>query len=582
MRDGLIKLSLLGRGASGVVREMLHEPSLSLVAVKSIPCFEQRKRLQMIKELKALYANLVPVRKTPSRSVGRPFSAGNATRDRLAVSDVGGSNNTQGNAARTSASTGTRDDGALQNPACPYIVAFYDAFVNPQEGSVNIVMEYMDGGSLQDVVDAGGCDSEDVLSVVAESVVRGLMFLHNRRQIHRDIKPSNLLLNGKGEVKISDFGIIRDVTEDQANAHTFVGTMVYMSPERINGEAYSFASDIWSFGLTLMTCALGLFPFRKGGSYWDMLNSINNDPIPQLPADQFSVQFVDFVNRCLCKDPLDRPTAAELLKHPFVRDRQTNQPSPQTEPADIQPLRPSPGSAITPSPRPETSPLPPKTAVDPTPPAGGTNPDSCSGSESREKLEEICTKLVDYQLSKILEADQKRIKARESYNTPEGDTTIPAANATAASANASVCTAPSTLSGQGIPLDPETTDDPNGAAGSGANAARRRKKLNSKRRSEPTPPTLTEMGKCSCNVKGSKCAYCMTTTIGPQSHSTSTSTENQVSVNTVPFNLRKYTRDECVFIADQIGIDAAIVKSRVNAHIGRANEFLRRSRLYAS
>lgn len=73
------------------------------------------------------------------------------------------------------------------------MVGFHDAFISPNEGSVSIVVEYMDGGSLQDIVDTGGCASEPVLANISCRVLRGLAFLHERHQIHRDIKPSNLV-----------------------------------------------------------------------------------------------------------------------------------------------------------------------------------------------------------------------------------------------------------------------------------------------------------------------------------------------------------------------------------------------------
>ena len=76
--------------------------------------------------------------------------------------------------------------------------------------------------------------------------------INEKNIIHRDIKPSNLLINHNGEVKVSDFGIVREMESTVAKANTFVGTLTYMSPERISGEAYSYASDLWSFGLSIL------------------------------------------------------------------------------------------------------------------------------------------------------------------------------------------------------------------------------------------------------------------------------------------------------------------------------------------
>lgn len=190
----LVKLGVLGRGASGVVHKALHVPSLLLVAVKVIPVFEIEKRHQLIAELKALYNNL---------------------------------------------STLSDDVVDRKSVACPEIVCLYDAFMNPNEGNVSIVVEYMDGGSLQDIVETGGCKSESVLANISYRVLKGLQFLHSTHQLHRDIKPGNLLINHFGDVKISDFGIVREMENSMAKATTFVGTLTYMSPERIASEVQS-------------------------------------------------------------------------------------------------------------------------------------------------------------------------------------------------------------------------------------------------------------------------------------------------------------------------------------------------------
>ena len=93
----------------------------------------------------------------------------------------------------------------------------------------------MDGGSLQDILDTGGCDSESVLANICYRLIAGLNFIADHHQIHRDIKPSNLLINSRGDTKISDFGIVREMEDTLAKADTFVGTLTYMSPERISG-----------------------------------------------------------------------------------------------------------------------------------------------------------------------------------------------------------------------------------------------------------------------------------------------------------------------------------------------------------
>ena len=277
-QDELLRLCVLGKGASGIVYKAVHVPTLRLVAIKKIPVFDQEKRNQMVRELKALYKNLVPI-----------VGAGAST-------------------AR----------GSIREGPCPYIVAFHDAFITPSEGNISIVLEYMDGGSLQDIVDTGGCNLESVLANISYRFLLGIDFIHDHHQLHRDIKPSNLLINHHGAVKISDFGIVREMESTVAKASTFVGTLTYMSPERISGQEYSYASDIWSFGLSLLTVAIGRYPLQTDGGYWGLLHSLKDEPSPELPENEFSDVFRDFIDLCLQKDPKERPSAKELLEHPFL------------------------------------------------------------------------------------------------------------------------------------------------------------------------------------------------------------------------------------------------------------------------
>lgn len=101
-------------------------------------------------------------------------------------------------------------------------------------------MEYMSTGSLQDIVLRGGCQNEKILARLAVGVLRGLAHIHKKNMIHRDIKPHNLLTNRQGEVKISDFGLARTLNDNLSSAKTFVGTLLYMAPERIGGGDYSY------------------------------------------------------------------------------------------------------------------------------------------------------------------------------------------------------------------------------------------------------------------------------------------------------------------------------------------------------
>jgi serine/threonine protein kinase len=193
-------------------------------------------------------------------------------------------------------------------PPCPYIVSFYDAFVlsGDGDGTFAFAMEYMDGGSLENVVSNGGCQRESVLALISAQILRGLIFLNSKNIIHRDIKPSNILLSHEGLVKLSDFGIVAELEQNQNATTTFIGTPPFMSPERLSGDAYSYQSDVWSLGLTLATLALGRFPLEgvATSSYWGLLNFVQESDALTLPDTvSFSQLFRNFIATCLIKDP---------------------------------------------------------------------------------------------------------------------------------------------------------------------------------------------------------------------------------------------------------------------------------------
>jgi len=116
---------------------------------------------------------------------------------------------------------------------CPYIVRFYEAYC--REGSIQILLEYMDCGSLHDIVKLCGQISEDVLSECAFQLILALKYLQGKQIIHRDIKPSNILLNREGFVKLSDFGMSKQQENNvkQQGFKTFNGTINFMSVSSI-------------------------------------------------------------------------------------------------------------------------------------------------------------------------------------------------------------------------------------------------------------------------------------------------------------------------------------------------------------
>ncbi|XP_060205356.1 mitogen-activated protein kinase kinase 6-like [Lycium barbarum] len=211
-----------------------------------------------------------------------------------------------------------------QASQCPHVVVCYHSFYH--NGAISLVLEYMDRGSLVDVIGQLKTILEPYLAVVCKQVLQGLVYLHNeRRVIHRDIKPSNLLVNHKGEVKITDFGVSAMLASSMGQRDTFVGTYNYMAPERISGSTYDYKSDIWSLGMVILECAIGRFPYIQSEdqqgrpSFYELLEAIVSSPPPSAPADQFSPEFCSFVSACIQKDPRDRSSALDLLSHPFIK-----------------------------------------------------------------------------------------------------------------------------------------------------------------------------------------------------------------------------------------------------------------------
>ncbi|TYI71782.1 hypothetical protein E1A91_D07G013800v1 [Gossypium mustelinum] len=206
---------------------------------------------------------------------------------------------------------------------CPYVVVCYKSFFN--NGAISIILEYMDGGSLADFLKKVKSIPEPYLAAICKQVLKGLIYLHHEKHIiHRDLKPSNLLINHRGEVKITDFGVSAIMTSTSGLASTFVGTYNYMSPERIIGGNYGNKSDIWSLGLVLLECATGEFPYSPPDqaegwtNFYELMEQIVQQPPPSAPSNNFSPEFCSFISACVRKDPKERKSAPELLALPFL------------------------------------------------------------------------------------------------------------------------------------------------------------------------------------------------------------------------------------------------------------------------
>ncbi|KAJ3296769.1 Protein kinase [Rhizoclosmatium sp. JEL0117] len=198
----------------------------------------------------------------------------------------------------------------------PNVVSYLDSFLVRDD--LWLVLEYMEGGKLTDIIDNSPLTEAHIAAVCFETL-KGLQHLHHRQIIHRDIKSDNILLSAEGQVKLTDFGFSAKLSSDRHRRATMVGTPYWMAPEVVKQKDYGAKVDVWSLGIMAIECIEGEPPYLDEDPLKALyLIATNGTPTLKHPETVSSV-FKDFLGNCLEVDVTKRASSDDLVHHPFLQ-----------------------------------------------------------------------------------------------------------------------------------------------------------------------------------------------------------------------------------------------------------------------
>ena len=200
----------------------------------------------------------------------------------------------------------------------PHIVPLYDYWREPD--SAYLVMRYLRGGSLRDIIDNQGKLPSEVAGKVLEQVGAALTFAHRNGVVHRDVKADNILMDDDGNAYLSDFGIAKEVGADAGSQGTIEGTPAYLAPEQIRGGEVGPQSDVYAFGIMLYEMLSGKRPFAEL-TLATLVYKHLNEPLPMIDHDELNLPpaFNAIIQRATAKDPEERYPDAWTLVQEFQK-----------------------------------------------------------------------------------------------------------------------------------------------------------------------------------------------------------------------------------------------------------------------
>ncbi|XP_077080903.1 serine/threonine-protein kinase 10 isoform X2 [Siphateles boraxobius] len=211
-----------------------------------------------------------------------------------------------------------------------YIVKLLDAYF--YDNKLSIMIEFCPGGAVDaTMLELDRGLQEPQIRVICKQMLEGLQYLHSMKIIHRDLKAGNILLTLDGDIKLADFGVSAKNTKTLQRRDSFIGTPYWMAPEVVMCETmkdapYDYKADIWSLGITLIELAQIEPPHHELNPMRVLLKIAKSEPPTLDQPSKWSMEFNDFLKKALDRNPETRPTAAQLLEHPFASSVKNNRP----------------------------------------------------------------------------------------------------------------------------------------------------------------------------------------------------------------------------------------------------------------